>query len=99
MASVKPGRKILYVARITNNGPSAATNVVVSEVLPPGLKIALLGGGCVAVPQGPEHRGALRILRSTLPPASTVWWPILWAEVDSPCGPIINTMTVSSDTP
>ena len=36
-ASVYPGGSLIYTLRVTNNGPSTATAVVVDDTLPPGL--------------------------------------------------------------
>jgi uncharacterized repeat protein (TIGR01451 family) len=98
VASVKPGGTVLYVARVTNNGPSLASNIIMSDVLPLGLAITSLGGGCVAQPHGATTAIVCRL--DKMQPGSTIWYPMVWATVDAQaCGPILNTMTVSSDTP
>jgi uncharacterized repeat protein (TIGR01451 family) len=96
--SVKPGGTIGYSVWLTNNGPSLVSTIVVSDVIPPGLTISWLYSACVMVPQGSAT--VVRCEYSGLPPNIWVHATLFRATVDAEaCGPIVNTVTVSSDTP
>jgi uncharacterized repeat protein (TIGR01451 family) len=100
VASFKPGGKILYTAHVTQHGPSVASNVVITQVLPAELTLipAYFPSWCVATPLGPDT--LIRCEVGDMPPSSSAWYTFCWAMVDEhACGPITTTMTVSSDTP
>lgn len=91
-AMVTPGDDILYTIVVTNQGPSAATNVVIADATPAGLVFVGNAGACTtAYPcsLGTLPVGASRTITSTYS---------VPADYSGP-DPIVNTAIASSDTP
>src|SRR5262249_50321108 len=89
---VVPGNPVQYTLTVTNDGPSAAADVVVTDPTPPGLTFVSAAGACTgAFPCniGSLAAGASRTITATfLVPAGYL----------AP-NPIVQTATVSSPTP
>ncbi|WP_415953201.1 hypothetical protein [Streptomyces sp. KLOTTS4A1] len=93
---VSPGESFPYEITVTNDGPSQATGVKVTDTLPENLGFDRSPSGCTAVGKtvtcGPE--AALG------PDESKTWivWVRLAPDYTGNGGDIVNTATVSSDT-
>jgi uncharacterized repeat protein (TIGR01451 family) len=87
--STSPGTDVVYTITVTNRGPSDAANVLVSDPTPPGLTFVSLVGPCAVPPGCALLSGANATITATfhVPPA--------YAGAD----PIVNPVTVTSDTP
>jgi uncharacterized repeat protein (TIGR01451 family) len=90
-AAVTPGQTAVYTITVTNNGPSDAATVAVTDPTPTGLTFVSTSGDCTtAFPcaLGTVPAGATRTITATflVPPS--------YSAPD----PIVNTMSVSSPT-
>lgn len=90
---IVPGAPVTYTLAVTNAGPSQATGATIADQLPIGLTFAGSPDGCTAVgqavtcPVGTLARGETRTYRVS-------------ADADAAAsGDIVNTATVSADTP
>ncbi|MFC4820186.1 DUF6923 family protein [Dokdonella ginsengisoli] len=91
-ATVTPGDDVVYTIVVTNQGPSEATNVVVADATPAGLVFVSNAGACTtAYPCsiGTLANGASATITTTYSVPANY----------SGANPIVNTATVSSDTP
>ena len=97
-----PGDVIGYDITVTNNGPDTASNVVVSDVVPPGTTfdeggVLSAGWNCTLPPAGGTGTMTCTV------PSLGVGIADFYIEVDvdpgSHAGEVDNTATVSSDTP
>jgi len=91
-ANVTAGNNVAYTVVVTNNGPDAAANVVVTDPTPPGLVFIGNSGACASA--YPCSLGALASGASASI-TSTYAVPANYAGAN----PIVNTAAVGSDTP
>jgi uncharacterized repeat protein (TIGR01451 family) len=84
------GGEITYTIAVTNQGPNAATHVVVSDPTPPGLTFLETAGDCVT---------AFPCTLGTLAPGQVKTITARYAVDASVTGVISNTATVTSATP
>jgi uncharacterized repeat protein (TIGR01451 family) len=94
---VGPGDKVQFNILLQQNGPSVAANVVVTDTLSDGLTFDAAVSGCSLAGHEPD---VVRCNLGDLATSSlgTVIW--LQAVVDrDACGPLVNTATVTGDTP
>jgi uncharacterized repeat protein (TIGR01451 family) len=92
---VVAGRDATYSLKVTNNGPSAATNVRVSDPLPSGLSFASASPGCTQATQ------TVTCTIASLTTGSSQTFNVtahVASSADS-CADVRNTSTVTSDTP
>ena len=90
-SSVAVGAPIAYTIRVTNNGPSNAENVVVTDPAPTGLRFESNSGECTTpfpCNLGALAAGATRTITATFNLPSAIGVPL----------PITNTATVTSTT-
>ena len=91
-AVVQPGESIVYTIVVANEGPGAATDVVVDDPTPPGLTFVANDGACTTpfpCALGMVPRGERRTITATyaVPAGFTAH------------GPLANTATVTTTTP
>src|SRR6266542_6790695 len=89
---VSPGDKLTYTINVVNNGPNAATNVVVTDTLPAGVTFGSSSPSCVEAPVG-TLTCSLGGLASGANKSLTIQVTVL----PSATGPLTNTATVSAD--
>jgi uncharacterized repeat protein (TIGR01451 family) len=90
VTTVAPGTTSTYTITVTNNGPSTATNVAVSDPLPAGTTAATWSGS-----NGSSGSSALADTITTLLPAQSVIYTYA-ADVDAAAsGSIVNTATAT----
>jgi uncharacterized repeat protein (TIGR01451 family) len=110
---VTAGRRIQYTLTVTNNGPSKATNVVVTDLLPAGVTIyqgslTTTKGTCDGgTPGEPLNRivcglGTLDAVQNPQPPSevtsATITFQVI-VDASTPAGDVvINEANVTSDT-
>jgi uncharacterized repeat protein (TIGR01451 family) len=87
---VTVGDNLTYTITVTNNGPDAAANVVVTDTLPSGVTFVSASPGCV------HAAGVVTCNLGNIPAGSSVTITIV-VTVTAP-GTISNTATVTSDT-
>jgi uncharacterized repeat protein (TIGR01451 family)/CSLREA domain-containing protein len=87
---VTVGDNLTYTITVTNNGPDAATNVVVTDTLPSGVTFVSASPGCV------HAAGVVTCNLGTIAVGDSVTITIV-VTVTAP-GTISNTATVTSDT-
>jgi uncharacterized repeat protein (TIGR01451 family) len=92
VASVVPGSTTTYTIAVTNTGPSTATNVAVSDPLPPGLTSFTWSGNGHANVSGP-----LSDTIASLAPGATVTYIVTAQVSPSATGSLTNTVTVTAD--
>ncbi len=85
------GGSVDYTIEVTNNGPSAAENVTVEDLTPPGLVFNANAGACTT--PFPCSLGTLAV-DETVVIQATFDVPVDYSGPD----PIVNTVTVGSDT-
>ena len=88
--SANPAYKII----VTNNGPSDAYNVVVSDPLPTGIRTATWNGD-----NGTSGTGALNDTLAILVNGATVTYTVILSVPSDFTGDLTNIVTVTSDTP
>jgi uncharacterized repeat protein (TIGR01451 family) len=86
--SATPGGTINYNFAVTNSGPSAAANVVVTDVTPPGLTLMAISGACSGFPCS----------LGTLVSGQTATLTVLYSVAANLTGVVNNTASVSSTT-
>jgi len=89
-AGVVAGQNVTYTVTVTNNGPSAATNVVVSDPTPANLTFVSNTGNCTS---------AYPCMFPTLNSGQSVTINSTYSTSPSFSGNVTNTATVSSSTP
>ncbi|MFC3494660.1 isopeptide-forming domain-containing fimbrial protein [Glycomyces rhizosphaerae] len=99
---VAPGETFPYRLRVTNNGPSDATNPVVADQLPAALSFVSSPGGCTG--DAGVYRGAVVTCQAgaTLPAGDFAGFTILVKLHPALTGTgsrIVNRATATSDTP
>jgi uncharacterized repeat protein (TIGR01451 family) len=87
---VTVGDNLTYTITVTNNGPDAAANVVVTDTLPSGVTFVSASPGCV------HAAGVVTCNLGNIPAGGSVTITIV-VTVTAP-GTISNTATVTSDT-
>jgi len=87
---VTVGDNLTYTITVTNGGPDAATNVVVTDTLPSGVTFVSASPGCV------HSAGVVTCNLGNIPAGGSVTITIV-VTVTAP-GTISNTATVTSDT-
>jgi uncharacterized repeat protein (TIGR01451 family) len=87
--SMIAGQNAVYTLKVTNNGPSIASAVAVSDVTPAGLTFVSNSGGCVTV---------FPCSIDTLAPGQIVTITSTYSVAQSASGEVTNTATVSSST-
>lgn len=87
---VAPGAAFDYTLTVTNNGPDAATNVVVTDALPAEVTYVSDDCGGTDLPPWTWNIGALAA-------SSSVVCSITVVVGDAPPGDVVNTATVTSD--
>jgi|GEM_PF-3282199 len=100
--SFTPGDAVVYTIVVTNNGPSDATNVNITDVAPSGTTIsswtASVTTGTVALPNA-SGTGDLNEIIGTLPNGAVVTYTITVQTPSSFSGNLSNTTAVTSNTP
>ncbi|MEO7432027.1 MAG: hypothetical protein ABIR62_08380 [Dokdonella sp.] len=91
-ASVTPGNNVVYAVVITNNGPSDATNVIVSDPTPAGLTFVGNSGACVTA-----YPCSIAALANGASATITTTYAVPANYTGA--NPITNTASVTSDTP
>jgi uncharacterized repeat protein (TIGR01451 family) len=90
-----PGTNETYTLRVTNNGPSRATNARVSDQLPSGLSFVSASSACG------EAGGTVTCTAGTLDPGASQTFSVTAKIASSAksCVQLTNTATAASDTP
>jgi uncharacterized repeat protein (TIGR01451 family) len=88
-ASITAGTNATYTLQVTNNGPDAATNVMLADPTPAGLSVVSATAPCA---------GGFPCALGTLANGATVTVTVTFAVPVNAIGPIINTGSVSSGT-
>ncbi|HEX8173314.1 MAG TPA: IPTL-CTERM sorting domain-containing protein [Thermoanaerobaculia bacterium] len=101
-ATATPGTDITYTVTASNSGPSTATNVVLTDILPVGqatfVSLAQNSGltfNCTTPAVGSE--GTITCTRATMIPASSATFTFVFHVVPSAVGFIGNTARIRSD--
>lgn len=92
--TIVSGNQLTYTIQVTNNGPSTATNVVVSDTLPTGLTFvsgASTNGGTVT-----NNNGVITASIPTLARNATATITLVTSVARSVSGTITNTSTVTA---
>lgn len=89
----KPGTTVTYTITVTNNGPSAAANVTVQDLLPQGITIMSWTGNNQA-----DVNGELNDTIATLPNGQSVVYAVTIAIPDDFESDLVNTAQVNSST-
>ncbi|MFO0890700.1 MAG: DUF11 domain-containing protein [Isosphaeraceae bacterium] len=101
LAEVLPGTTLTYTLDVVNNGPSVATNVLVTDPLPPGTTFASVttAAGWTAVTPPIGTNGTVTFTRSILDSAATASFTItVNVSASAPAGDLVDTATIASDT-
>jgi uncharacterized repeat protein (TIGR01451 family) len=100
---VLAGNNVTYTVSATNNGPAAATSVVISDTLPPNTTFVsgTAPGGWTCTPLAPGGTGTASCSNPSLPSNSTAAFTfILQVTAGTAPGTVItNTVSVTSATP
>lgn len=91
VASVVPGTSTTYTIVVTNTGASTATNIAVSDPLPPGVASFNWTGS-----NGSSGSGALNDTIASLAPGGSVTYTLTAAISPSATGTVANTVTVTA---
>ena len=94
-----PGGTLQYNIQVWSHGPSAASNVVFTDVLPSRVTFDAAFSGCTLVAHGPPNDIVRCNLGNlpTFPPGTNVRMQV--RVKDDACGTLTNRAQVSSDTP
>ena len=94
------GASVAYTITLTNNGPDAASNVVVNDVLPLELLFQSInvpaGFNCTTPAVGAN--GAINCTASSMASGTTATFTLVVQLTGNAVGPINNTATATSDT-
>jgi uncharacterized repeat protein (TIGR01451 family) len=88
-----PGRDETFKLEVSNAGPDAATNVEVSDPLPTGLSFVSAGSGCAF------ESGTVRCHWGSLASGQSHTFDVVARLASSLSHGVVNTATVTSDTP
>ena len=99
------GSMAAYEITVSNQGPAVATNVLVTDILPPGT--SFVPGSCMTLVNGAPAGNCMVVgdnLTATFPaPASgqtaTVKYTVMIGALAGQLGTVTNAVSVSSDTP
>jgi len=91
-ATVTPGNDVVYTVVVSNNGPSAATNVVVSDATPTGLLFVGNAGACTSA-----YPCTIASIASGASATITTTYSVPAGYAGA--NPIVNTASASSDVP
>lgn len=89
---VSVGQLLTYMVTVDNNGPGAATGVVVTDTLPSEVSFSSASAGC-------NNAGAIVCSLGTIPAGSNKSIEIVVTVNSEGSGTIANSAVVSSDTP
>ncbi len=89
--SVLAGNLLTYTVRITNNGPSDAANVVVTDTLPANVAVA-------SAPSCTPATGTVTCVVGSLSAGSSLTYTIVVTVDTSATGTLVNTATITSST-
>jgi uncharacterized repeat protein (TIGR01451 family) len=92
-ATVNPGGTIAYTITLTNNGPDAATNIIIRDTLPPGLTFNNASDGGIFV-----NDVVIFPAIPSLAPGTSVTRTVT-ATAPNSGGPFVNRVSSTSDTP
>jgi uncharacterized repeat protein (TIGR01451 family) len=91
---VVPGAEATFTLRMTNNGPSRATNETASDPLPAGLSFVSASAGCS------EAGGMVTCTATSLDPGAFQEFTVTArADASADCDDLANTVTVTGATP
>jgi large repetitive protein len=90
---INPGGSLTYTLTVTNNGPSTATNVVITDTLPGGVTFVSASPGCTHNP------GVVTCTISTLDENSNAIFLITVTVNAGVSGDITNNVSVTADEP
>jgi uncharacterized repeat protein (TIGR01451 family) len=90
---VKAGNNLTYTVTVNNNGPSTASNVVVTDTLPAGVTFVSTSG-CAEDPNGVPTCSLGSIAAS----GSDSYTITVTVDSDTPAGTLTNTASVTTDT-
>lgn len=88
-----PGRELTYELVVTNDGPSPARDIRVSDPLPRGLSFVSAADGCAFAD------GTVTCALDALPAGEAVTFTVVTSVARSLTGRIVNVATVDSSTP
>lgn len=95
-----PGASVAYTITLTNNGPDAASNVVVNDVLPSELLFQSInvpaGFNCTTPAVGAN--GTINCTAASMASGTTATFTLVAQLTGNAVGPINNTATATSDT-
>jgi gliding motility-associated-like protein/uncharacterized repeat protein (TIGR01451 family) len=97
-ASFVPGEDVVYTITITNNGPSDAKNVTVTDVAPAGTTISAWTATSAVTLPNTSGTGNLNETIATLPDGAVVTYTVTVATPAAFAGTLSNTATVTSPT-
>ena len=89
--TVTPGNSITYTITVSNSGPSTATNVSVSDLVPSGLTSFVWTGS-----NGSSGTGAISDIITSLAPGASVVYTVTATVSPSATGTLANTVTVTA---
>ena len=98
-AAPTAGTNATYTVTVTNNGPSTATDVTLTDTLPPGttyVSTSQTNGPAFSCPQS---AGVVTCTRATFAPLATASFDIVVAIPAGTTGPLTNAATVTAATP
>ena len=97
-ASVTAGTNITYTVSVTNNGPSTAQNVILTDTLPAGTTFVSVNQNSGPTFSCSQASNVVTCTRTTLAPATTSTFSITAAVALATTGSITNTAEVSTTT-
>lgn len=93
-----PGEDVTWTLTVTNDGPSIAVNTVVTDPLPSGASFVSASAGCsYDAAAGPA--GVVSCSEGSLASGASITYDIVATVDESFTGPMVNTASVTSDTP